>query len=185
MSKVINFSEATEMKNAPVLNIEKGVSFTIKTDYYNVPDLVEASEKYGVEFPQVTYVVNCRKQEDGYMCEFFCGFEDYGNMYYQFGIVENWAVDELEDLAVNMVINNFDNMCWEEPIKVHLAEYGIDYEEDNEYQYHCGCSDEIDIEMLKEELPLDPILDFECADYSDREIEKEQPYIAGGITVPF
>ena len=185
MSKVINFSEATEMKNAPVLNIEKGVSFTIKTDYYNVPDLVEASEKYGVEFPQVTYMVNCRKQEDGYMCEFFCGFEDYGNMYYQFGIVENWAVDELEALAVNMVINNFDNMCWEEPIKVHLAEYGIDYEEDNEYQYHCGCCDEIEVEMLDEELPLDPIFDMECADCSDREIEKEQPYIAGGITVPF
>lgn len=71
------------------------------------------------------------------MCDFYCGFECYGNMYYQFGSMVYVEMEELQSVVMDIIVGNFDNMCWEEVIKVHLEEYGIEYKQDDE----CCCDD--------------------------------------------
>lgn len=101
---------------------QRGFSFTVKTSYKNVEELVNVFDECG--FPPVSpeYLITGHKKEGSdnkYVFDYYCGFEGYGNKFFQFGFqhtVEG-GDDDLEAFVLDMLEGNFDNMSWSEALK--------------------------------------------------------------------
>ena len=123
------------MKKENVVTIESTKAVIVTMNSSSVKELQEASERYGVEIPNVKYYVILT--EGVYEC--YYQLVGYGNMEFAFGIPES-ALDQedspfasdldgkiLETRVNRMILNNLDNMYWGNILTEYLAEEGIEY----------------------------------------------------------
>ena len=118
--------------NENVFKIESTKAVIVTMGGSNVKELQEASEKYGVEIPNVKYYVILT--EGVYEC--YYQLEGYGNMDFSFGFPESTLDDEngpfagdLDGITIEAIVNQMilDNMHWEDILAEYLAEKGIKY----------------------------------------------------------
>ena len=114
------------------VKIESTKAVIVTMGSSNVKELKEASEKHGVEIPDVKYQVILT--EGIYEC--YHQLVGYGKIEYSFGIPES-ALDQedgpfasdldgkiLESRVNRMILNNLDNMHWGNIVTEYLAENG-------------------------------------------------------------
>lgn len=142
MSKIIEFNNTAKETN--LFEVEECKSFIVKTGYENIPELVKAYEKYGIEFPDVEFIINCRREDGKYMLDFYIGFENYGNRYFDVGLPVDINEEKLKEYILNMIESNFDNTYWGEMLKDYFEEFGIEYEEDS-VCLECECRESQDV----------------------------------------
>jgi len=135
MGKVIDFNAEANRRametEESLFKVVECKTFIVKTASKNIPDLVEASEKYGIDFPDVEYKIICHKESGKYQLDYYLEFEGYGNTYFQFGLPVDISEDCMKEYALAMLESNLDNMYWGDALKMYLEECGIEYEEDD------------------------------------------------------
>ena len=163
MSKKIKFNNMEKKNN--LFEVEECKSFIVKTGYENIPELVKAYEKYGIEFPDVEFIINCRREDDKYMLDFYIGFENYGNRYFDFGLPVDISEEKLKEYILGMIEENFDNTYWGEMLKDYFEEFDMEYDMGYEEDFicsECKCKESQDVfqDWLNENDDLEEMLGY-------------------------
>ena len=127
MSKMIELNNT--QKETGLFIVEECKSFIVKTSYKNIPELVKEDEKYGIGFPDVEFIINCCREDGKYKLDFYAGFENYGNKYFEYGMLVDVSDKNLKEYVLDMLESNLDNIYLGEMLKVYLEEFGIEIQE--------------------------------------------------------